>query len=284
MKDVRLIAGDARIVLPTLPAASFDVVLTDPPYPCIDRSYGRWTEEEWFWLMRAVVPECMRVLKPTGSAVFILQPNSEQIGRMRTWLWEFMAWVGKEWGIVQDAYWWNIAAMPEAHAIQGRLMRPSLKTCVWIGPPGCHRNQDVVLWTECEDMKARRASARTMSNARRHGPSGQSYSPTIFESGARRGGVTPFNVLPIPNANSTDSAAVYGHGAGTPHGLCDWWLRYLCPPEGAVLDPFVGSGTVCLAAMRQGKASVGIDKETTYIETARARLRKVVGPLFEEAS
>lgn len=81
-----ILEGDCREVLPTLPSASVDCVITDPPYPHIRRSYGYWTEAEWFDLMRAVVPQCMRVLKPTGSAVFILQPNSERVGRMRLWL------------------------------------------------------------------------------------------------------------------------------------------------------------------------------------------------------
>jgi hypothetical protein len=133
MSEIQLHHGDCTAVLPTMPAASVDAVITDPPYPCIDREYGRWTEEEWFALMRVVVPECMRVLKPSGSAVFILQPNSERVGRMRTWLWEFMLWVGKEWGIVQDAWWWNHAALPVGGAITKGLLRASLKACVWVG-------------------------------------------------------------------------------------------------------------------------------------------------------
>jgi hypothetical protein len=140
VSECRFILGDCLDVLPTLKSGSVDCVITDPPYPMIDRPYGKMTEAEWFAMMRVVVPECMRVLKPTGSAVFILQPNSERVGRMRTWLWEFMLWVGKEWGIVQDAWWWNTAAIPEAHAIQGRLMRTSLKACVWVGPSDCWRN------------------------------------------------------------------------------------------------------------------------------------------------
>ena len=52
------------------------------------------------------------MLKPNGSAVFILGPNSERIGKMRLWLWEFVAWAGREWNLVQDCYWWAIDAMP----------------------------------------------------------------------------------------------------------------------------------------------------------------------------
>ena len=78
-----------------------------------------------------VVEQSRRVLKPSGSAVFILQPNSERVGRMRPWLWEFLAWTARRWNQVQDAWWWNTAALPLGGEIG--LMRPSLKTCVWLG-------------------------------------------------------------------------------------------------------------------------------------------------------
>jgi DNA modification methylase len=72
VSDIRLIHGDRCEVLPTLPSAPADVVLLDPPYPCIKRSYGVWTEAEWFEVMRVVVSECIRTLKRSGSAVFVL--------------------------------------------------------------------------------------------------------------------------------------------------------------------------------------------------------------------
>ena len=57
-------------------------------------------------LMREVVRESRRILKPKGSAVFIFQPNYEKIGKMRLWLWEFLLWAAKEWNLIQDVYWW----------------------------------------------------------------------------------------------------------------------------------------------------------------------------------
>ena len=62
--------------------------------------------------MKTVVIEGRRVLKPTGSMVIILQPNFEKVGKMRLWLWEFVAWAGREWNLVQDVYWWSFDAMP----------------------------------------------------------------------------------------------------------------------------------------------------------------------------
>jgi DNA modification methylase len=57
--------------------------------------------------------------------------------------------------------------------------------------------------------------------------------------------------------------------------LCDWWVRYICPPFGVVLDPFAGAGTVGEAAVRNGRSYVGIEKEGKYVEVARRRLEGV---------
>lgn len=272
-EDVSLYCGDAMAVLPSLDSESVDAVITDPPYPEIDRDYGRMSEREWHEMMDVVVPECRRVLKPTGSAVFILQPNSERVGRMRTWLWEFMAKWGREWGQVQDAWWWNIAAMPSIHTQRTvGLLRPSLKSCVWLGDDSCYRNQDEILWSESEANKAADRGCRAL----KYQPSGQ-HIRTGRISGAcdERGGVTPFNVIPLANTDSTCSAGANGHGAGTPFDLCSWWVRYICPPGGTVLDPFVGSGTVGLAA--KGRPFIGIEKHEKHYATALRRLRHASG-------
>ncbi len=106
--------NDCLDFLPTVPADSIDAVICDPPYPEIDRPYGRTTEEAWADMMWALIPEVRRVLKPRGSAVFILQPSFRKLGSMRGWLWEFMARVVREWNMVQDVWWWNPCTMPGA--------------------------------------------------------------------------------------------------------------------------------------------------------------------------
>lgn len=268
--DVTLWHGDCLELMGRIPDGSVDAIITDPPYPCIDREYGKLTEAEWHELMRGVVAHARRVLKPKGSAVFVLQPNSERVGRMRPWLWEFMAWTAREWNQIQDFWWWNVAALPEAHAIQGRLSRCSVKACVWLGPQDCHRDQDAVLWGESESNKVARLTARC---GRCDRPSGQGVDQSrATRRAAERGGVTPFNLLPIANTASQSSAGSHGHGAGTPQALCDWWTRYIVPPNGTILDPFMGSGTTGIAALRRGHKYIGIEKFDKYFPIAKRRI------------
>lgn len=49
-------------------------------------------------------------------------------------------------------------------------------------------------------------------------------------------------------------------------------VRASCPPDGVVLDPFNGSGTTGVAALRAGLRYVGIERETDYLELTRKRL------------
>ena len=53
-------------------------------------------------------------------------------------------------------------------------------------------------------------------------------------------------------------------------------MRYLCrlvtPPNGVVLDPFMGSGSTGKAAMLEGFQFIGIEREAEYCEIAKARI------------
>lgn len=288
MSDAEVIDGRAKYALhhgeclawlDTLPAESIDAVVCDPPYAEIDRDYGRMTEADWETFAHALVRKSLRVLKPGGSAVFIIQPNSERVGRMRAWVFRFLAWCADDLvretcgriGMVQDAWWWNTSAPPTKHCDRTiGLMRPSVKPCVWIGPEQCYRDQQEVLWTE----SARNAERRAEGPAARYGvPSGQSWDTAKCTSAAlERGGVTPFNVIPIANANSTESAGASGHGAGTPYDLAAWWVRYICPKGGVVADPCGGTMTMGLAAVRQGRRFLGCERMAQHYAAGVERM------------
>lgn len=261
-----VIHGLCPDAMSAIPDASIDAIVSDPIYPEIDRHYGRISEADWHILMRGVVAESRRVLKPLGSAVFILQPNSERVGRMRPWLWEFMAWTTREWNIIQDAYWWNPSALPKGEGIKRHIghLRPSVKACVWIGAPAAWCDQSAVLWTPSERI----LTCNWEDRARRspHGHRSTVNNATMKRCAMERGGVTPFNLLPISAGASSRGAGAEGHGAGTPYDLAAWWIRYICPPGGVVLDPFGGAGTMAEAARDQGRRCILIEKDVDSVE------------------
>ena len=268
---VEIHLGNCLEILPTIPSESVDAVITDPPYPCIKRDYGTWTVEKWWALIvEGVVPEVRRILKPTGSAVFILQPNSKHVGQMRGWLWEFMAWVCREWNMVQDVWWWNTAALPCGGVNKG-LMRASIKLCMWCGPPNCYREQDNVLWSIAQQTMAMEHSRRADPRKRIYGLSRQSVDfNRMYDIINTRGGVSPFNLLPMGRAIGRKKHPQ--HSAGTPLKLVDWWTRYIVPPGGTVLDPFCGAGTMGVVAIRNDCDFIGIECVPEYVDISRKRI------------
>jgi site-specific DNA-methyltransferase (adenine-specific) len=60
-----------------------------------------------------------------------------------------------------------------------------------------------------------------------------------------------------------------------PTELMMYLCRLITPPKGTVLDPFMGSGSTGVAALREGFSFVGIDTDAHAIEIARSRLDKI---------
>lgn len=276
-----LIHGDAVAMLQTLPNGIADLCLFDPPYPHIERPYGRLTETEWHDLMKAVLQECKRILKPHGSVVVILQSNYEKVGRMRLWSYDFVTWAARmlaDWGLVEDAYSFSPNSLPSAGtARQDGLLRKAIKWCVWLGPADCYRNQDAVLQEPAEETVSRH---RNDDRPARYTGGAKIRHSTFRRALEERGGVTPHNLLVVPTATPIDHQ---GHPAVTPYRLAEWWCRYLLPPDGVLIDPFCGSGTTLLAALNCGATRViGIDKEADYLERARQRLFREVAETVVE--
>ena len=234
VEAVTLIHGDCRKELKKIASHSVDAIITDPIYPEVSREYGRITEANWHKMMQAVVQQCRRIMKPKGSAVFILQPNFEKVGKMRLWIYDFVAWAGRKMGLVQDCYWWAINCLPTGATCRDvGLLRQSVKWCVWLGSPNCYRNQDGVLWEMSDAMAAVKWSDRCLQNR----PSGHAVSPgRMAEAADERGGVTPFNVLPMPSTHPIDHC---GHPASTPYDVAAWWCRYILPPDGVPARPIL---------------------------------------------
>jgi DNA modification methylase len=277
----RLLLGDCLERFSEIEDASVDAIIADPPYAEIDRPYGRLTEAAWWDLMMGVCRESRRVLKPSGSAVFILQPNSRKVGSMCGWLFRFQAWACDEWNMVQDAYWWNHAALPTEMANHQGGMRASMKHAVWLGVPDCYRDQSSVLVARADHPTNDRRIARHVSESRVGTPKTfrRATLTGVDCAASRRGGSTPYNVIVAGNGGPGSN---HGHGAQTPLPVCDWWVRYISPEGGVVLDPFMGVGTTGLAALSRNRRFVGIERDPGYFATASRRIAELDAstPLF----
>ena len=77
---------------------------------------------------------------------------------------------------------------------------------------------------------------------------------------------------PRAGAGRTSEGRANTHPTVKPTELMRYLVRLITPPGGLVLDPFMGSGSTGRAARLEGFRFVGIEKESDYIELAKARI------------
>lgn len=86
-------------------------------------------------------------------------------------------------------------------------------------------------------------------------------------------GVPPFFYVPKPDSKERHAGSFGNlHPTVKPVDLMRWLVRLVTPPDGTVLDPFLGSGSTGCAAMAEGFQFVGIEREEKYMEIARPRI------------
>lgn len=62
------------------------------------------------------------------------------------------------------------------------------------------------------------------------------------------------------------------HPTSKPVELCEMLCKGVMPRAGTILDPFTGSGSVGVAAIRQGFDFVGIERDASFVGLARGRI------------
>lgn len=71
---------------------------------------------------------------------------------------------------------------------------------------------------------------------------------------------------------SSPTARANHHPTVKPLKLMEYLIKLVTPPGGAVLDPFMGSGSTGVAAFRLGFKFIGIEMNEEYVEIANKRI------------
>ncbi len=79
-------------------------------------------------------------------------------------------------------------------------------------------------------------------------------------------------------------ASTKDHPAPYPLELAERLVRMFSFVGDTVLDPFLGTGTTSLGAMRWGRNSIGVEVDPHYLELAQARIARESSDLFSTAT
>src|SRR5437870_13328415 len=88
------------------------------------------------------------------------------------------------------------------------------------------------------------------------------------------GGSVPTGVWTIQMEDSNFPENPY---AVFPEALVELPIRATCPRGGTVLDPFVGSGTTAVVALRLVRKAVGIDASADWVAFTTKRILEISG-------
>ena len=66
------------------------------------------------------------------------------------------------------------------------------------------------------------------------------------------------------------------HPNQKPVALMKWILENYTKPDDLILDPFMGSGTTCVACKLTGRRYIGIEKDEHYFKIARDRINDTI--------
>lgn len=298
----KILVGDVRKMLDTLPEASIDTIVTSPPYfrlrnyahdqqIGLERSVDLWVDE-----LRLVARGLRRVLKPTGGLWLNLgdtfsrhaldgaTPKSLVLAPERLAL----ALVADGWVLRNKVIWAKTNPMPTS--VKDRL------SCTW----------EVVYFFTSEqhyffDLDVIRVPHTSSRGSKRQGatqsPVDRPKAWSVPEawrgpSSGSNGGLDRLKSMGLAghplgkNPGDVWSIATAGyrgaHHAVYPIALAERPVLATCPLRGVVLDPFMGSGTTAIAAERHGRQWIGIEINPEIavgalqrIETERAQRRPV---------
>lgn len=78
----------------------------------------------------------------------------------------------------------------------------------------------------------------------------------------------------VAKASKNDKGTENTHPTAKPTTLMSYLIKLITPPDGVVLDPFAGSGSTGVAAVRDGFRFIGIEQNAEYAAIAESRILK----------
>lgn len=291
--------GDARLHLASIKSGSIDLSFWSPPY-FVGKSYEEgWSFEEWGNLLRDVIREHIRIIKPGGFMVINIgdilcfpdpsiprfQANNVRGKKVKISREEILAMKNK----YPDANRYELAALLGCseqtvqrrlegnnvrggkHSVSTKILLTGCMLTDWAEEEGFYL-YDQRIWHKDPCW----ANSRWHSNSYRAVDEFEHiyvfWSPGITEYDRSRLSASEWAEWGSRGVWSIRSVSRnVRHEAEFSEELANRVIRLFSSPEDIVLDPFVGTGTTTSVAKQLGRRWIGIDIDKSSVEMARRR-------------
>lgn len=260
----KILCGDAVEVLKKIPSNSVDLVVTSPPYDDI-RTYNGFSLN-----LPAVGKELHRVLKDGGIVAMVIQDSTRNFGKTLTSFKTIIDWcdnagfklfetvIYRKYGT--EGAWWT-----KRFRVDHEYMPIFLK-----GDRPAYFNKEPLKVPSKHGGKTMTGSG----NRRTDGKTTKTVTRMI--NGMKCRG-TVWDYLNAGDKNPLKRK----HPAVFPDKIPLDFIECFCPPNGVVLDPFIGSGSTAVAAKELKRKYIGIDISEEYCDLSRERLKEKPDTLFD---
>lgn len=238
-----------------LPDNSIDLVVTSPPYDEI-RTYNGFDYD-----LHATGKELYRILKDGGVAVMVIQDQTRNFGKTLTSFRTIVDWcenigfklfeclIYRKYGA--EGAWWN-----KRFRVDHEYMPVFLK-----GERPQYFNK--------EPLKIpSKWGGKTLTGGATRLTSGKTLKARPIKINPMKCRGTVWDYLMCGDKNPLKSK----HPATFPDQLPIDFIQCFCPEGGIVLDPFMGSGTTAVAAVKLNRNFIGFEISKEYCEIAEKRL------------
>ena len=261
-----ILLGDCEEVLKEVPDSSVDLIFTSPPYADQrQQTYGGIHPDRYVDWFIPKAHQLFRVLKPTGT--FVLNIKERVVnGERHTYVIELILEMKKLGWLWTEEFMWH-----KKNSYPGKWpnrFRDNWERLIQFNK---HKRfqmyQEAVMVPVGSWAKHRLANLsetdRTRDESRVRSGFGKNVSNWVG-----RDMVYPNNVISMATESSNKS-----HSAVFPVALPSWFIKVFTLPGDTVLDPFIGSGSTAVAALRLGRYYIGVDTNAEYVELSHQRIR-----------
>ncbi|MDQ3848953.1 MAG: site-specific DNA-methyltransferase [Thermoproteota archaeon] len=257
----RIILGDCLQVLRTVPSNSVNLIVTSPPYADSRKnSYGGIHPNKYVEWFLPIAGELKRILKDNGS--FVLNIKEKVVdGERHTFVLELILELKKQGWLWTEEYIWH-----KKNCSPGKWsnrFRDAWERCLQFNKQKKFKMfQETVMVPTGDWAKTRLKNLSDNDKKRFDSQAGSGFGKNI-SNWIGREMAYPTNVLHLATECGNKN-----HSAAFPKALPAWFIKLFTEEDDVVLDPFVGSGTTCMAAYELNRSYIGIELKEDYYQLA----------------